>query len=150
MKKYNKVLVAGTFDRLHQGHKTLLETAINSTSNELIIAITDDSMVTTKKLHHLIESVDTRLHNIKEFITKTNVNNILIKYIIIKEKYSISIVDEDLNALVLSNETLQAGLEINQIRKIKGLGDLELIQISRTEISSTMLRELEYNVNIKN
>ncbi len=146
MKKYNKVLVAGTFDRLHQGHKTLLETAINSTSYELIIAITDDSMNTNKTLHHLIESVDTRLYNIKKFIAEANVNNILIKYIVIKEKYSISITNNNLDALVLSNETLQTGLEINQIRKTKGLGELELIQISRTEISSTMLRELEYNV----
>ncbi len=118
MIKYNKVLVAGTFDRLHQGHKTL---------------------------HYLIQSVNTRLENIKKFITKANVNNILIKYIVIKEKYSISIVDNNLDALVLSDETLQTGLEINHIRKTKGLGELELIQISRTEISSTMLRELENN-----
>ncbi len=146
MIKYNKVLVAGTFDRLHQGHKTLLETAINSTSCELIIGITDDSMNTNKTLHYLIQSVNTRLENIKKFITKANVNNILIKYIVIKEKYSISIVDNHLDALVLSDETLQTGLEINQIRRIKGLKELELIQISRTEISSTMLRELENKI----
>jgi len=41
---WNKIIVAGTFDRLHDGHKLLLMTSYNNCEKELIIGITNINM----------------------------------------------------------------------------------------------------------
>ena len=142
--KYKNVLVAGTFDRLHKGHKLLLDTAINNCSKNLFIGITKDNMIKNKKYSELIESENKRYNNIYNYFTNKNKNiNILIFFI--EDKYSISITNEELDAIALTDENYNVGLEINNIRIIKNLKPLEIIEIKRTNISSTYLRELEIN-----
>lgn len=140
MEKYNKVLVGGTFDRLHLGHKLLLTKALNITCNQLIVGITDKTMLKNKVLFKLIEPIEIRINNVKKYLEELNVHQVKIIIIIIYNNYSISITDETLDAIVLTDETLNTGLDINSIREINKLKPLKIVQIKRTKISSSMLR----------
>ncbi len=142
--KYKNVLVAGTFDRLHEGHKLLLDTAIHNCSKNLFIGITKDNMIKNKKYSELIESENERYNNINNYLTNIN-TNINIHIFFIEDKYSISIKNKELDAIVLTDENYNVGLEINNIRINKNLKPLKIIEIKRTNISSTYLRELEIN-----
>ena len=65
--KYDRVIVAGTFDRLHKGHEILLETAFINTKNELIIGVTE-SMNKNKLYSELIQPLTQRIKNVEEYL----------------------------------------------------------------------------------
>ena len=44
-KKYNSVVLGGTFDRLHVGHKILLSEAALRTQKRLVVGVTDVNMI---------------------------------------------------------------------------------------------------------
>lgn len=47
-KKYNTVVLGGTFDRLHVGHKILLSEAALRAQKRLVVGVTDVNMITSK------------------------------------------------------------------------------------------------------
>lgn len=67
-KVYQHVVLGGTFDRLHTGHKMLLSAAILRCETRLTIGVTEGSMIYTKKLWELIEPCQTRIEKLKEFL----------------------------------------------------------------------------------
>lgn len=146
--KHKNVLVAGTFDRLHKGHKLLLDNAVNNCSENLFIGITKDEMCKNKKYSEIIQSENERYNNLQNYFTNNNNKNININIFFIEDKYSISITNKELNAIVLTDENYNVGLEINNIRINTTLNPLELIVIQRTELSSTYLREKELSKNL--
>lgn len=46
LKIYQNVVLGGTFDRLHNGHKILLSEALFRCSKKLTVGVTDESMIT--------------------------------------------------------------------------------------------------------
>ncbi len=151
MVQYNRVLVAGTFDRLHQGHKLLLDKALEVTakSGELVIGISGNSMCADKKLARLIEPIEKRQAQVNQYIQSINKSYIKVTLMLIHDKYSIGITDLTLECLVLSDETAKTGEEINQLRLANGLKPLVLVQITRIcGTSSTQLRELDLKTRL--
>ena len=67
-KVYKNTIMGGTFDRLHIGHKIMLSEAVLLTENRLLIGVTNECMLTRKKLAELIEPYDTRCANLKQFL----------------------------------------------------------------------------------
>ena len=70
-KSYQSSIVAGTFDRLHIGHKILLTESAMLTENHLLVGITDGVMLAKKKLNDLIESLELRTANVTKFLNIT-------------------------------------------------------------------------------
>lgn len=46
--KYNSVVLGGTFDRLHVGHKILLSEAALRAQQRLVVGVTDVNMITSE------------------------------------------------------------------------------------------------------
>lgn len=46
-KPYNSVVLGGTFDRLHVGHKILLSEAAMRAQKRLVVGVTDVNMITS-------------------------------------------------------------------------------------------------------
>lgn len=67
-KIYDHVVLGGTFDRLHAGHKMLLSAAVLRCRKSLTIGVTDGVMIQTKKLWELIEPCQERIDKLKEFL----------------------------------------------------------------------------------
>lgn len=59
--------MGGTFDHLHEGHKSLIKTAL-SISNNIVIGLTTEKLLKNKKAASKLENYETRKRNLEDFI----------------------------------------------------------------------------------
>ncbi|MCW1309262.1 MAG: pantetheine-phosphate adenylyltransferase [Candidatus Nanoarchaeia archaeon] len=127
-KLYKKVAVGGTWDRLHKGHDVILKKTFEIGENIYIGVVASEELLKQKELKEIIEPYEKRVDNLLEYIRKLNPNK-KFKIIPLYDKYSITTSDPELEALVVSQLTLESGKEINEIRKKRGLKELDLIVV---------------------
>lgn len=140
---YKKIAVGGTFDKLHKGHEALLRTAFEM-ADEVLIGITSDDFARSK--NHLIEPCTIRVNRLKSIIDKYDK-----KYEIKEITDSNGTADRDpnLDAIVVSKETEESAIYINNIRHENNLNLLDIIVIEwvladdNVPISSTRIRKGE-------
>ena len=70
-KTYEGVVIGGTFDRLHDGHKVLLQTALLLAEKKLTVGVADGPLLDKKILKELIEPVQERIKNVIQIIEET-------------------------------------------------------------------------------
>jgi pantetheine-phosphate adenylyltransferase len=141
--------LGGTFDRLHGGHKLLLEVAFKLIRKVLIGITTDELAKAGKKIPQLIWNYDKRAEDVMNYLMSIGVSKdrIEIKPLSRATQYADEI--SELGAIVLSPETYGRLLEINDIRRKKDLEELIAVAIPyyRDEngkiVSSQTFRELE-------
>ncbi|KAG0239417.1 hypothetical protein BGW41_007681 [Actinomortierella wolfii] len=150
--QYKNVALGGTFDHLHAGHKILLSMTAWIASERVVCGVTDDSMLATKKYKEFLESLDTRIASVSRFLN-TFKRGLRYEVVPISDIYGPTITDDNLQALMVSKETLKGGAAVNQERVNRQLPPLaiEVINvISPTEteadeislkISSTYIRQ---------
>lgn len=137
--------MGGTFDHLHEGHKTLIRTAL-SISNNAVIGLTTEKLLKNKKAAHKLEDYETRKKNLEDFIKIiTDINRV--KIIELNDMYGPPINEPEYEGIVVSQETYKVALEINEVRESKGFEPLIIIVIpiikdkNNKKISSTAIRE---------
>ena len=139
---YKKIAVGGTFDKFHEGHKKLLETAF-SLGEKVEIGVTSDAF---GGLKGDIDPCQKRMYNLKSFISNQDTKFNLMR---LEDPYGTTILEEDFEAIVVSEETEPTAIEINKIRKNKSMRPLDIIVVSfvladdGTPISSTRIRNGE-------
>ncbi|MFX1359659.1 MAG: pantetheine-phosphate adenylyltransferase [Promethearchaeota archaeon] len=137
--------MGGSFDHLHEGHKYLIKIAL-SLSRKVIIGLTTQSLLKNKKFPSKIENYKTREENLKEFI-KTFTDISRVEIIPLEDPYGPPIHEPDYESIIVSQETYNTALKINEIRESKGFSPLILIVIpiikdyKNQKISSTAIRE---------
>lgn len=139
--------LGGTFDHFHEGHKFLLKTAL-SISELTEIGLTSQDLLKNKKYSSKLEDYETRKENLKSYISSiadlNRVNIVEISNWSDMDKYA---QDPEYDGLVVSQETYDNALKLNENRMKKGLKPLVLIVIplikdkDRNKISSTSIRE---------
>ena len=132
---YDKVVFAGTFDHLHEGHKHLLRTAIRL-GKKVAIGLTSDTMLQHKSKKHLVQSYRRRHSELEEFLkSECDVSRCSIFPIDTKEGGAD--VMEDLHALIVSDEisVVQNAFEINEKRSENGLRRFHIIVVPRVRTS---------------
>ena len=143
MRKYKKVVVGGTFDRLHLGHKALLRKAFE-VGKYVYIGLTSDEMIKNKPYAEKILPYEVRLRDLIKFFDVNGYKN----YRIIKIHNAIGFADElrSLEAIVVSEETYKGALIVNKAREEKGLKPLAIVKIGIVKsrlgykISSSLIR----------
>ncbi|MEM3437782.1 MAG: phosphopantetheine adenylyltransferase [Nitrososphaerales archaeon] len=144
--KFKKVAVGGTFDHLHIGHKALLKTAFEY-GEFVVIGISSNTFV--KKLgKENVQEFSFRVERLRNFLNSNYLNR---RYEIhsLEDYFGPIIVDESIDAIVVSEETLSRAKEANELRKAKGLKPLEIILIDTVladdglPVSSTRIRNEE-------
>ncbi|KAG7930219.1 hypothetical protein KL934_004913 [Ogataea polymorpha] len=151
--QYQVSAVGGTFDHLHSGHKMLLTASVFVTARLLIIGVTGPELLKNKKYAECLESYETRVKNVKTFI-KLIEPKLQIEIHQINDICGPTASVKDIDALVLSSESVQGGQYVNQVRKEKGFPELEVVQIAtlggdeadgfQNKLSSTQLRKKDY------
>lgn len=148
MEKLNLVATGGTFDCIHIGHIKLLSTAFDI-SDHVIIGLTSDRFVKRYKLNSNIKNnYLRRLFNLKKNISLnfTDANYTIIK---LEDEFGPVIHSSQIQAIVVSEETLVKVKQINEIRISNYLNPLRVIvvEIAKSSdgkpISSTRIRNGE-------
>ena len=140
---YKKIAVGGTFDKFHDGHKKLLETAFEL-GEYVEIGVTSNAF---GGLKGDIDSCTDRMNGILNFFSdKSNFTTM-----VLEDAYGTTVFDKDFDAIVVSKETEPTAIKINEIRKSKGMSPLDIVVVSfvladdGTPISSTRIRNGEIN-----
>jgi pantetheine-phosphate adenylyltransferase len=139
-----RVAVGGTFDPLHDGHKALLSRACElSKGGELMIGLTSDEMSQNK--NHDVNDYSSRRKEVDLFVRERGINPKIVK---LDDPFGPTI-NYDFDLIVVSPETHPVALKINEIRKKKGLKEIELVLVDYVlaedgfPISSTRIKRGE-------
>ncbi|MBI5613294.1 pantetheine-phosphate adenylyltransferase [Candidatus Gottesmanbacteria bacterium] len=151
---YHHVFVAGTFDRLHHGHKALLRSAFEM-GEKVTVGITSDKFVNEYKKKLTADSYQPSAINIAlctkrrsevEVWLKTQGYSDRASFVYIHTPYEPATSVSRVDALVVTNQNRKTGEEINEKRKIKNLPPFHLIEVDlvpaedTAPISSTRIR----------
>ena len=146
MKKYTKVCLGGTFDRIHIGHERLLKIAFE-VGEEVIIGLTSDTKAKRGRVNEKLSSFKNRYTNLENFLSKQfDINFTIVE---LNDDWGPGALDEDLDAIIVSEETEKVASELNKKRALKGLNPLDIVTVSLIldkkgeKISSTRIRNSE-------
>ncbi len=145
--RFRIVAVGGTFDKFHKGHRALIMKAFEVGEHVLIGLCTDDFALKLGKNHEVAPYED-RLKELEAFLKKNNFSG-RFRIIPLNDAYGPTISDEEIEAIVVSEETAARAEEINKIRRERGLKPLNIIVIrmvpaeDRISISSTRIHRGE-------
>jgi len=131
------VALGGTFDHLHAGHKILLSMAAWMASEKVIVGVTDDELLRNKSNKHALESITTRKERTYAFL-KLFRPDLVYDVVAINDVYGPTAWDPNIQALVVSKETLPGATSIDKERSSKSLPLLKTFVID--VISSTSER----------
>jgi len=123
-----RVMVGGTFDPLHAGHRKLLSRSFNlaGPAGEVVIGLTTDDFAGAKV--HQVQPYQKRLEDLTDFIQEKGYTA---SWAVepLSDRYG-SAIDADFDILVVSEETLPVALGINELRRQRGMAKVDLYVVS--------------------
>ena len=146
MKKFELVAMGGTFDFIHKGHIKLLSEAF-LVSDKVIIGLTSDELA-TKKGKKLQNNYNQRFENLIKAI-ENNFPNSSFEISKLDNDFGPAVLEKEVQALVVSDETSNQGNVLNQLRDEKGLPPVEVVVVPMVlakdgnRISTTRMRNKE-------
>jgi len=146
-RKFNAVLVGGTFDEFHRGHQALIMKAFE-VGERVIIGLSSDQLARELRKNHEIASYEERLEELRSFLRTQGVFD-RAKIVPLDTPYGITLSTTIAEALVVSKETEHVGITINKKREASGIKPLELVVIDMVPaedcipISTTRIRHGE-------
>ena len=126
-KKYRKVAVGGTFDRLHRGHERLVDKAFE-VGEFVVIGLTTDRMLRVYTKPHPVTSYNDRKRELLKYLVDRGVKSGF-QITPIDDPYGPTLSDGEIEALVVSHETAGRAWEINELRGERGFRPLRIIVI---------------------
>jgi cytidyltransferase-like protein len=144
---YSTVLVGGTFDELHKGHRALIGKAFES-GKRVMIGLSSDQLARELRKNHEVASYEERLNELRSYLRKQGVLD-RAKIVPLDTPYGITLSTTVADALIVSKETEPVGLRINEKRQASGLKPLALVVIDMIpaedciSISTTRIRHGE-------
>lgn len=123
-----RVALGGTFDRLHVGHRRLIDTALSLGCREIIIGVVADELITRKALKEFIKPYRERVELIRRYIRSKD-RYVKVTFVKLLDPYGPTISDADIDTIIVSEETLPRAIEINMLREARGLPPLKILTI---------------------
>lgn len=136
MSKFGIVATGGTFDIIHKGHLRLLSEAF-LISSKVIIGLTGDELA-NKRGKFPLNNYQKRFENL-QFIIRKKFPKKDFEISKLKNDFGPAVLEENVEALVVSKETEYQGDVLNALRKKKGLKPVQVIVVPM-ELASDGLR----------
>ena len=150
MSKYSLTAMGGTFDIIHRGHLTLLSNAFDI-SNKVIIGLTSDELA-AKKGKVTINKYDQRFENLTSVISK-KFPNASFEISKLDNDFGPAVLEKEVEALIVSDETSSQGNILNELRGKKNLPPVKVITVPMslakdgTRISTTRIKNSEIDTD---
>jgi len=122
---HKHAILAGTFDRIHDGHISCLKVAFES-SDRVTIGLTTSKLHSDKEFSQIIQTYDFRKKELLKVI-KQRWPQVSATVLPIENIYGSSVKDSTIDAIVVTEVTLQNGKKVNVERVRRGLNELKLI-----------------------
>jgi pantetheine-phosphate adenylyltransferase len=150
MSEYSLVAMGGTFDIIHKGHLTLLSNAF-AVSDKVIIGITSDELA-TKKGKILVNKYDQRFENLISVISKEFPNSSF-QISKLENDFGPAVLEKEVEALIVSDETSTQGKILNQLRVEKKIPPVQIVIVPMflakdgVRISTTRIKNSEIDTD---
>lgn len=144
--QHDRVVLGGTFDRLHVGHRKLLTVAAMSSRREVVVGVTSDAMARKKADSGSLLPFARRAADVTAFL-HTIKPALAVQVVEINDPFGPTVTDAGLNAIVVSSETRRGAAEVNKARVAKGMPKLAVVVTQRENnaiVSSTFLRKVSH------
>lgn len=125
LQTYKEVVLGGTFDHMHSGHRLLLAAASLICDKRITVGLSEGPLLQRKILKELIESFRERKRKLEEFIddVKPGLEHNVIPLL---DSVGPAGTDPEYQCLVVSKETEKGGFMVNDVREKKGLNPLDV------------------------
>ena len=139
--------MGGTFDILHAGHKALLQRALE-VGDIVLIGLTTDARASKSRNKTQINTYNIRLANLQDLL-KSMKSLDRFQIVPLENDWGPSVVDEDFEAIIVSDETKSTAQKINKIRSAEDKSELEIVIVPMIKaqdgnrISSSRIRNKE-------
>ena len=143
---FNITALGGTFDIIHVGHIELIQKAV-SISDKIIIGLTSDAFI-SKNDKKIINNFEQRSENLEKIIHE-KFPDCSFEIAKLDDDFGPAVIQGDVDALVVSEETSKKGDILNALRKKRKLAPVEIIIVPMkmasdgNRISSTRIRNSE-------
>ena len=150
MEPFDLVAMGGTFDVVHSGHMALLNKAF-SISSKVIIGLSSDQLA-TKKGKNLANDYSKRLSLLKSVIEKSFPNSVY-EVSKLENDFGPAVIEGSVKALVVSEETSNKGLLLNDLRAARNLPPVKTVVVPMVlaedgkAISTTRIKNSEIDSN---
>ena len=150
MSEFSLIAMGGTFDIIHKGHLTLLSNAFGI-SDKVIIGLTSDEFA-VKKGKTLINKYEKRLENLTKIISKEFPNSSF-QISKLDNDFGPAVLEKEVEALVVSDETSNQGNVLNKLREERNLPLVKVITVPMflakdgTRISTTRIKNSEIDAD---
>lgn len=114
---FESVALGGTFDHLHSGHKLMLSLAALLSRDRILCGITASEMLSSKNHPEKLEPLDSRMFTVQEFLMEFKAGcGKKVEIVTLRDPFGPTIELDDLEALIVSPETLTGGLKSKEYK----------------------------------
>ena len=142
-----KVCLGGTFDIIHEGHEVLLNKALDA-GDSIIIGLTTDARAKKGRENEDINSYSQREISLYNWLKSKNAEK-RVSIVPLDDDWGPGALEEDINSIVVSEETKSVAKKLNTHRIEAGMPKLEVIVVPMLDardgsrISSSRIRRKE-------